>query len=51
MIPTSSFGGLNHVMVGDLNAGSMAVGMSAFGGKPESMGSIRALPAMIQLGH
>jgi hypothetical protein len=41
-IPASGFGGLNRVTVANLSIESVAVRMSAFGGKPEIFRSIRA---------
>jgi hypothetical protein len=35
--PGYCFFALNHVTVANLNAASVAIGMSAFGGKPESI--------------
>jgi len=43
MILVSVFGGLNHVAVANLNAESARIGTSAFGAKPETVCSIRAL--------
>src|SRR5215469_4025665 len=43
MIVASVFGGLNHLPEANLNAVSARIGTSAFGAKPETVCSIRAL--------